>query len=113
MLENYVRIERKENSAFSEAVDIPATIYNHVVHGSDFVVHPRPVGHQFDILDLEEIPLRISKIPFNRHFDSRPNAYEAVDRQDCSGMTVQFYTLYGKEYRAALEIQTRATVSAA
>jgi K+ transporter len=108
MLEDYVRIERKENRAYSDAVDHPSTLYNQVVFGTDFVVHPRPFGHPFDIVDLEEIAARISKIPLNPHFHSRPNTYEAVDNQDCSGMTVQLYTLRGREYRKSLEVQERA-----
>ena len=104
---NYVRIERQENLAYSDAVDHPTTIHQYVLPYTDLVVHPRAVGNSFEVSSLEEVFARLKLA--NSHSHRRINAYQAVDNLRSSGMIAQLYSLSPREYREALRVQERTT----
>lgn len=108
MLENLVRIERRENGNCSEATDLQPSfhsVHDYVVYGTDFVVHPRIFGSSFEIFNLEDVKKRINAS--SSEFGMIPNCYRIVETKDGSGKAAQLYLL-SLEYRRALEVQERA-----
>ena len=108
-IENYVRIEKQENGAFTDAVDHPTTMHQYVLPYTDFVVHPRSVGNSFEVSNLEEIfgRIRLANLRSNVHSTRRINAYQATDNLVSSGMIAQLYSLPSREYSEALRVQER------